>query len=101
MDSVRKEIEDTGKAPNYVVMMHMNRNNRVIQWQGAIPHIVVMNRDQEIAQREQRLKALFPEMEFCTEIQPSPIDRMLHFLNPRGNINEQCEIFRVKMSDIK
>jgi hypothetical protein len=72
LDSLRGEIEKTGVAPNYILMMNRKR----------------------FAERKERLLTLFPGMEYCTDIYPSPIDRVLFFLNPRHNVNERCTVFR-------
>jgi hypothetical protein len=72
VDSLRRAIENQGVAPNYIVMV--NRKH--------------------FEERKERLRALFPKLEFCADIQPSFIDRVLYFLNPRHNANEQCTIFR-------
>ncbi len=72
IDSLQRAIADNGVAPNYILML--NRKH--------------------FEERKERLLALFPGMEFCTDVQPSLIDRVLYFLNPRHNVNEQCTIFR-------
>ena len=71
-DSLRQEIGKKDVVPNYVVMM--NRKN--------------------FEERKARLIDLFPGMVYCTDIEPSLIDRLLHLLNPRHNINEQYALFR-------
>jgi Alg9-like mannosyltransferase family len=73
IDSLRAEIVDSGVTPNYIVMMNQKH----------------------IEERKERLKGLFPEMASEVEISPSFIDRLLHFLNPTHNINQQCSVFSV------
>jgi hypothetical protein len=72
LDSVRAIIEK-GIAPNYLVMMNKK----------------------QMDERLARLKELFPENEKLAEISPSLIDQLLHFLNPKHNVNQRCFIYRI------
>jgi hypothetical protein len=72
VDSLRNEIAMKGVAPNYVVMM--NRKH--------------------FDERRERLRELFGDLEYCADIKPSIIDRVLFFLNPKHNVNEECWIYK-------
>lgn len=48
----------------------------------------------DMEERLQRIKTEFPEMEFVEKLEPSYIDKLLHFLNPR-NENEVIYLYRL------
>lgn len=73
VDSVRSELMSKTR-PNYLVMMNIKR----------------------MEERQKRLRALFPKLEKITEIQPGLMDQVLHFLNPRHNVNQRCVIYRIE-----
>jgi hypothetical protein len=75
--SLQVEIEGAGSArPNYVVFMGQD----------------------QIQARVARVSQLFPTLAFETRIEPSPIDRLAHLLNPRHNVNLACDIYRVPVA---
>jgi hypothetical protein len=76
VDSLWKQIDRTCIKPNYIIMVT----------------------DKNVRERKEILSGLFGELEYTALIMPSMIDRLLHWLNPRYNRNEQCTIFRVRKS---
>lgn len=74
LDSLKADIAASGVAPNYIVFIN----------------------DKNLDSRRQRLAPLFPRLEFCTAIEPSLIDRLLHALNPKHNANEECFVYHIQ-----
>jgi hypothetical protein len=70
IDSLRTEIVAAGVVPNYIVMMNRSR----------------------MEERQRRIHELFPELDRGAVIEPSYMDRLLHFLNPAHNINQECTV---------
>ena len=50
--------------------------------------------EENIDERVGKLKELFPNLEMIEKIEPSYLDKLLHFLNPR-NQNENIYIYRL------
>lgn len=50
--------------------------------------------ERDIEERLSKMKIYFPEMKFIEEFEPSYIDRLLHFLNPR-NENEIIYLYKL------
>ncbi|MGV3503803.1 MAG: glycosyltransferase family 39 protein [Adhaeribacter sp.] len=59
------------------------------------PDYVVMVGPQDLNQRLQRLRRLFPHLRLVYTIPPSSYDQLLHKLNPRHHSNEQVQIYRI------
>lgn len=75
VDSLRSEISLTGKTPNYIIMQGVN----------------------DLDTRKQRVGALYPNKQLIikAEIEPSTLDKILHFLNPRIHRDQTATIFKL------
>ena len=49
--------------------------------------------EEDLESRVNKFKAIYPKMEFLIRIDPSYVDRLLHYLNPR-NQNEVIFIYK-------
>ncbi len=58
------------------------------------PNYVLFLGSRNLERRIQRVRELFPNLEFETEISPSLTDRILYLLNPERNVNETSYIYR-------
>ncbi|HZK07806.1 MAG TPA: glycosyltransferase family 39 protein [Bacteroidales bacterium] len=57
------------------------------------PDFVLFIRDEELPQRLEAMRELFPELEYETTAEPGFLDKMLHWLNPH-NKNDWIIIYR-------
>ena len=62
----------------------------------AINYFLFME-DKNADQRIDRFKKIFPNLEFVAKIEPSYLDKLLHFLNP-VNKNECVYIYKFPIS---
>ncbi|HWY36710.1 MAG TPA: glycosyltransferase family 39 protein [Nitrosopumilaceae archaeon] len=60
------------------------------------PNYVVFMQAENISKRVAIMKFYFPDMEYLTTIEPSTVDKLMHFLNPENNENHTTYIFRIK-----
>lgn len=75
-EQLRKEMSEMGKEPNYIIFKG----------------------DKEFDQRMERVKGVFPEKAFVFEkkIEPSNMDKLLHFLNPKRHRNNEALIYKLE-----
>ncbi|MEQ8476422.1 glycosyltransferase family 39 protein [Fulvivirga sp.] len=75
VDSLKNEIRSAGKTPNYVIFQGANN----------------------LDDRKKRVEALYENkaLVFKTEIEPSSLDKMLHFFNPRIHRDQTATIFKL------
>lgn len=74
-DSLQIQLEEYGKAK--------------------YPRFVLLFQDKEINERVEKIKALLPNIEYETRIDPGLVDRILYWLNP-VNANQTIIIYRNK-----
>ncbi len=60
------------------------------------PNYVVFYQAENIARRVGFMKYYFPQMHYETTVEPSAIDKLMHFLNPENNENHTTYIFKLK-----
>ena len=58
-----------------------------------IPNYIVFNQPENISQRVESMKKIFPEMVYETTIEPGFIDKVMHFLN-KHNANFTSYVYR-------
>ncbi len=77
LDSLQLEIQKSnGISPNYIILYgKKNKSDRLT-----------------------RLQKLFPNLQLEKSISASWYDAILHFLNPRHNRDESCQIYRIESS---
>ncbi len=75
IDALRKEFKQASKIPNYIIFQGTN----------------------ELDNRKQRVQGLFPNKQliFEAEIDPSALDKILHFFNPRVHRDQTATIFKI------
>ncbi len=62
---------------------------------GERPNYVVFFQAENIETRIDSMKHYFPNMKYETTIDPSAVDKLMHFLNPEGNENHTTYIYKI------
>lgn len=52
--------------------------------------------NQQLDERVNRLKTIFPSLTAVTSIQTSFVDNLAHWLNPKHNQNEDWYIYKIR-----
>jgi hypothetical protein len=61
---------------------------------GAPPNYVVLTGEADLDARLERLRPVFPRLTPVASFQPGVVDRILHRLNPRRNVNLPAHVYR-------
>jgi hypothetical protein len=60
------------------------------------PNYIIMAGNQQLDERVNRLKTIFPSLAAETTIQTSFVDNLAHWLNPKHNQNEDWYIYKIR-----
>ena len=102
-DNAWKKFEEEGRhrSGNFIMVYELGAAKEVktlkteIKDYNIIPDYLVLTGRENLAQRIQRLKTLFPNIKLEREIEPSRYDQLLHFLNPRVHEDGFLSIYKV------
>jgi hypothetical protein len=61
-----------------------------------MPNYVVLTGDPALDTRLERVQSLFPRLVHVATFEPGIVDRVLHRLNPRHNVNLTARVYRVE-----
>lgn len=61
-----------------------------------VPNYIIMAGNQQLDERVNRLKTIFPSLTAVTSIQTSFVDNLAHWLNPKHNQNEDWYIYKIR-----
>jgi len=89
-----------GKWPSVFGITKANPPDNALAYYKSLPDkdkptYVVFWKEEKIQQRVDSLKKRFPQLIYEATIEPSLIDKTLHWLNPKGNDNETAFIYRL------
>lgn len=89
-----------GKWPSVFGITKANSADNALNYYNSLPdtmkpNYVVFWKTEKIEARVDSLKKRFPKLEYEATIEPSLIDKTLHWLNPAGNDNETALIYRL------
>ncbi|MFL5753062.1 MAG: glycosyltransferase family 39 protein [Bacteroidia bacterium] len=59
------------------------------------PNYIVFLQAENISTRSALMKFYFPDMKYETTIEPSAVDKLMHFLNPMNNENHTTYIYKI------
>ena len=61
-----------------------------------LPNYIIMSGNKHFEERLNRLKTMYPELQYETDIKPGLIDKIAYQLNPKHNVNETWHIYKIK-----
>ena len=61
-----------------------------------LPNYIIMSGNKHFEERLSRLKTMYPELQYETDIKPGLIDKIAYQLNPKHNVNETWHIYKIK-----
>ena len=59
------------------------------------PNYVIFVNAENIDVRVSKMRTVFPEMKYLATVEPSFIDKVMHWLNPKNNQNVTCYIYSI------
>lgn len=85
------------KVPMYTLARGYSVDSVLIKIQNGVrPNYLVMMNQKRMEERVQKLDQICPKRKKIIEIKPSLIDQILHFLNPRHNVNQTTAIYKLE-----